>query len=1014
MLGPLELRVAGSPAALGGERQQKLLAVLLLNAGAVVSFDRLAAELWDEPPVTARRQVTNAASAVRRVLAAAGQDRLITTTHGYRLQTSGDLVDADTFRTLVRQVTAEPGRARQSVDLLEEALGLWRGPLLDGLSSASISVAREAMAEQRLAAVERLARLRLELGDAASMVGELLEAVIEHPLRESLRAVLMRALHQAGRQGDALAVFEDGRRLLAEELGVDPGPELCLLHEQMLRSDPALKVSAAESVGHFLPYDIPDFIGRAAELDRMVAAITQSPAEAQVILAVEGMGGVGKTALAVHLAHRLLGSYPDGRYFVDLRGHTEGEEPMPVDAALDALLWQAGVPPNQIPTELDARCARWRERTAGRRVLVVLDNAADAAQVRPLLPGGPGGLVLVTSRRQLVNLEGAVPLTLEVLNADTAADLFQCIAATDRVAAEPEATRAVLRLCGGLPLAVRIAASRLRRRPSWTMAHLAEQLGNRLGRHRMLAVDGHSVSGVIALSYHHLTAVRQRLFRLLGLIPGYDFDANAAAALAQLAVTDAEDALEGLLERNLLLQQNPGRYCLHDLVRDCARGLAVEPEDEPSQARHRLFDYYLELVAVHSAPITMGKPRFTPELRHQPSVPRPLSQEQALRVLDTEHRNLVAAANYASTHRWLRHAWQLPCLLLPYFVRVGHRTGLPALADNAMDAARELGDQRGMALSLQASAYALSEQARTTEVLDLLERSIAISAKLGDLPLLEGGQRDLGIALLQVGRLTEAARCFASAREAARAMNDVNNEVNSTINLALVDCQLGRHDEARELFEQALGHHQRAGSAEGQAITLINIGWIDHLQDRDNRALDYLDRAVRLSRTIGFVRGEVIALSWLAVSYRGLGRLDDAIAAGQAARAAARRVELHDPECDALNGLAEAYLAAGRSAEARETFLEAERVALAGDLPMALGRAWEGLAHVAQAAAEYEQARSLWERALTSYPGDVLEARHPRDHLAAVGDPTVRCGRCRTSPVAISSRVGERGLKPRR
>ncbi|WP_177320896.1 AfsR/SARP family transcriptional regulator [Lentzea waywayandensis] len=1002
ILGPLELRRAGGLVALGGERQQKLLAVLLLNNGSVVSFDRLVDELWDDPPQTARRQVSNAVAGVRRAIDAAG-GRLVTTTHGYRVETAGETVDSDVFRALVRDAdtAAEGGRSRDAVASLTDALALWRGPLLDGLMSSSISAARDTMAEQRLIAVERLARLRLELDDS-TLVAELVGHVAENPLRESLRATLMRALYRVGRQGDALAVFEEGRRLLADELGADPGPELRALHERMLRSQPAGELAeplTAESSGSFLPYDTPDFTGRSADVTQVLTLAGGVPSGAVVILVVEGMGGVGKTALAVHVAHLLLDRYPDGQYFVDLQGYTDDKRPMAVDEAVDALLWQSGVPARQMPADAASRRDRWRERTAGKRVLVLLDNASDSSQVLPLLPGGPGSLVLVTSRRQLVDLPGAVPLPLDVLDPDGAAELFGRVASTDRVTVEREATEAVVELCGGLPLALRIAASRFRRRPLWTMADLAEQLRDRHRRDRTFTVDDHSVSGVIALSYRHLTPVRQRLFRLLGLAPVHDFDAYAAAALSGLPPAEAEDALEALLERNLVMQRDPGRYRFHDLVRDCARGVAEEIHpDEASLARSRLFDHYLGFVEKCCATLIMGAPRFRAEIAHATQAPAPDAAGMALRALRAEHRNLVMVVEHAATHGWFAHAWQLPCALLPYFVRIGQRAGVLDLAEHAVRAAGELGDQRGSALAWQVVAFALREHGRNLEVRDALERSVAICRELGDLPALAAGLRDLGVSLLQAGSLTGAAERFEEAHETAQTLGDLDNAINSGINLGIVACQLGMYERARSLFEQALAHHQRVRSIEGEAITLINIGWLEYSRERDELAIEPLDRAVGLSRSIGFVRGEVIGLSWLSVSWRALGHIDEALAVGVVAREAARSTDLHEPECDAITALAEAELAAGRLTEAQARFREVERISSEVDLPLVLARAREGLAHVAALLQEHDRARNLWGKALPLYQDDSLEAAQIRAHLTAPGDASVRCGRCRTGP----------------
>jgi DNA-binding SARP family transcriptional activator/tetratricopeptide (TPR) repeat protein len=991
ILGPLELRSAGRPVALGGERQQKLLALLLLGTGTVVSFDRLIDELWEDPPQTARRQVCNAAAAVRRVVTKGG-GRLTTSTHGYRLDLPDGRLDADLFLAGVRdaQTAAQEGAPAQAVALLQSALDLWRGPVLDGLGSASIDAAAEGLREQRLQAVERLAELRLELGEVASLLGELTGQVAEHPLRESLRATLMRALDRAGRRGDALTVFEQGRRALAEELGADPGPELRALHAELLRAEPKPEHRPAVSAGRSsLPFDIPDFTGRESEVDSLVEAIgTRSPA----IVTIEGMGGIGKTALVVHVAHRLEDRFPDGRCYVDLRGFTAETTPMTAGAALESLLRQIGVQPDQIPVDPAARRDLWLNETAHRRVLVVLDNAADATQVRPLLPGAPGAVVLVVSRCHLLAIEGAVPVSLDVLPADDAVALFRRIAGPAKADAEPEAVEDVISLCGRLPLAIRIAASRFCRR-SWSVAHLAEQLRDRQRRTRAFTANDLSVAGVLALSYHHLAEDRQRLFRLLALVPGADLDAYAAAALAGVSIYDAQDVLEELVECNLLMQRRFDRYCLHDLVRDCARDLAdaADPPSELDTARRRLFDYYLRLADVRGRRSLPGRRGFEPVVTWEPELPASASEEDDIRQLRAEYKNMVAVADFASAHGWHVHAWQLPCLLTPYLTRVGLRSGVLELSRNALKAAQALGDRCGESMALTNIAFALREAGRHGEVLEFLDRAITISRELGDLPAAIGGLRDLGASQVQAGMLDDAAVSFTEAVALARSIDDQRAEVNSTIDLGFVDCNLGRYREADARFRDALAMHQLGGYVGGEVVVLINIGWLAQLRGRDAEAAVALERAVRLSREIGMSRGEGISLAWLGVTYRRQGRIADALAVGREALESARRMDLREPEGDALNGLAETCLAAGRLREAEALLWDAEELAMAGALPMVRARAHEGLAHVAARRGDADWARTHWERAVALYPDGAVDAENPSAHL---GDADAQCMRC--------------------
>lgn len=1000
LLGPLELRSAGSVVPLDGRRQQTLLAVLLLNAGKVVPFDRLVLDLWEQPPTTARRQIGNAAVAVRK---AVGGNRLVTTGYGYRLDTTADRLDIDAFRTARQDAgtAASAGRPRDAVRLLRAALDTWRGPVLAGLDCESIDAARRDLAEQRLDATECLAELLVDLGEVTSLIGELSGLVAEHPLRESLRATLMRALRRAGRLADALAVFEEARQVIAAELGTDPGPELRGLHQQMLRSDRTSDMPPPQAGSCFLPGSTADFTGRLAELNRLTAATAGGAAGATTVVAVEGMGGVGKTALAVNLAHRLVDKFPDGQYFVDLRGFTDDEPPMSAAAALDVLLRQSGVRAEQLPPGVDACQDLWRTRVAGRRVLVVLDNAADAAQVRPLLPVSGDSLVLVTSRRQLVALDGAVPVSLDVLDTDEATLLFRRIVGQERADADPAGVRDVVGLCGGLPLAIRIAAARLRRRPAWTPGYLAEQLRDEWGRSRQLAAGDRSVAGVIAMSYRQLAPSWQRLFRLLGLIPGADFDAPAAAAVAGLTVREAATGLEELLECTLLVQDTVERYRLHDLVRDCARDLATaaHSDDDLRVARHRLFDYFLHFVDVHGGRITMSGRVLEPELRY---VPEPLvastSQEDDIRRLKADYQNIVAVAEYTGANGWYQHAWQLPCLLLPFFARAGRRPGVLDLAQGALAAARQISDERGEAHALTNLAFALQGHGSGAEVRAALDQAIRISRAISDLAAVATGLRKLGNSHYGAGDLTAAAAAYAEARNLARLVGDTSNEANTTLNLGVVHCCLGQYDEARKNLRAALARYRQSGWVEGEVLALINVGWVDQLQDRDGDAITALDRALVLSRTIGFIRGAGIALSGLSMSHRGLGRLTEAIAFGQAAVDAVAHACLAEPECDGLNALAEAYLADGRLTEARTGFQKAERIADAAALSTVRARAWEGLAHIAAEQGELDRARSWWERALAGQPSGAVDAQHARAHLAALGDRRVSCLRCRRGP----------------
>ncbi|MFI5587260.1 BTAD domain-containing putative transcriptional regulator [Amycolatopsis sp. NPDC051758] len=997
VLGSLELRAAGTVVPLGGERQRKLLAVLLLSANSVVPHGRLIDELWPDPPPTARRQVANAAAGVRRVVG----DCLVTTPHGYLVRASDDELDLAVFRALVGNAVSQPPEA--AARLLGDALKLWRGPLLDGLDSPMINAVRSGLAEQRLTAVERYAEAAAEVADVEAVIGELVALVAEYPLRESLRATLMRALRRVGRHADALEVFEQGHRLLAEQLGVDPGPVLRAAHDEVLRADQDQDPGPARP-STVLPPENVHFVGRTAVIGRVLSLVSSAPSSHAPVIVLEGMGGVGKTSLAVRVADLMRDRYPDGVRFVDLRGFTEGEPPMPVHVALETLLWQSGMPANRVAAEPAARLGQWRKAAEGKRLLLVLDNVASAAQARPLLTGVPGSLVLVTSRRHLVDMDDAVPVPVDVLEPPEAAELFRRIAADGRVEAEPGATEAVVRLCGHLPLALRIAAARFRRRPGWTMAYLAEQLSDRRGRDRTFTGDDDGVSATITLSYRDLPPRRQRIFRLLGVVPGPDFDTRAVAAMAAVPPAEARDALESLFERSLVLERGPDRYALHDLVRDYVRARSADEDTEAGlrAAFGRLAGYYAWFAKTQCAALAAGRPMPRIDLDETVGpVTEPVNPAEAIARLRTDYANLVAATEHASERGWWEHTWQLPCLLLPYFISIGQRTGVGALAERAVSAARHLRNPRAEAYALLTSAFALGEQGRHEQVRELIESAVRLSEAGGDLATAAVARRDLGGSALEAGRLDEAEQQFLEARQLADAAGDKDCAVGATGDLALTLAQAGRHGEARLLFEAALRHHRSEKAVGREAVTLINLGWLHHLDGDDTSGLAALQRALPLSRAAGYIRAEVTALAWLAVTHRRLGNLGEAIAAGLQACEAAGKSEMQESECEALNGLGEAYVAAGRSVDAVPVFERAERIASTGDLPMALARAWEGLAHVAAGQGDHEQAARLWERALNVYPRTTPDADQPRAHLAAPGDPDARCTRCQARPAEV-------------
>jgi DNA-binding SARP family transcriptional activator len=686
LLGPVRARHDGTAVPLGRRRERCLLAVLLLEVGSVVPAERLIDLLWDgEPSPAARDNLRAHVSRLRQHVDPEGDGRLgvriLGRAGGYLADVPADRIDVHRFRALVAAARTLPEPAQRTARL-REALALWRGPLMSDVATDHLRerIGRD-LDEARMAAIELAVAEDLAAGRAVEAVVELTALVREHPLREGLRAQLMLALYRCDRAAEALEVFWDGQAVLVTELGIEPGPELRTVHERILARDPDLAAlgehgdgpdQSATAPHNDLPRDVADFTGRDTELLGIVAEQDTSGATV-IVAAIDGMAGVGKTALSVRAAHELADRYPDGALFVDLRAHTVGQEPLTPDVALDRLLRSLGVAAARIPDGLDERVALWRAKLASRRLIVLLDNAVSAAQVRPLLPGTPGSLTLITSRRRLTDLESAYHISLDVLPPTEAIDLFARVAGPERAAVEPASVATVVRLCGYLPLAIRVAAARLRGRPTWTVAHLAERLSEGQRRLGELVTGDLSVAAAFTMSYERLNPDQQRMFRLLGLVPAAEFGVHLIAALAGLSPTVAGQIAEDLVDANLVAQPTPGRYRLHDLLREHAAAVAerTEPERERRAAVGRVLDYYLCATAAAMAFVDPRGAAVAVTLDDPPALPTLKDPGEALAWLDLEHANLAVTVHYATEHSWPTRAEQLDHLLHHYVTMRG-------------------------------------------------------------------------------------------------------------------------------------------------------------------------------------------------------------------------------------------------------------------------------------------------------------------------------------------------------
>ncbi len=967
LLGPVEVWGPAGPVDVGPVRQRSVLAALVVDAGRLVPVETVVDRVWGSaPPDRARHTLYVYIARLRHALGPPVP--LLSRSGGYVLDVDPDRVDAHRFRRLVEQSRDPSCASAQRVALLAQALDLWRGTPLADLPNDWAGRVREGWRQQRLDAAVGWAQASLALGGSDRVVAQLTDLAVEYPLAEPLVAVLMRALHASGRSAEALDWYARIRRRLAEELGVDPGADLRALHRTVLRGEPAAPpVQVAVSPRRCLPRNVADFTGREAAVAELVKAVPDKapgrPAVA-VISAVDGMAGIGKTALAVHVAHLVADRYPDAQLFVDLYGHSE-RAPLEPAAALGALLRQLGVAADRIPEPLDERVAMWRTELAGRRVLVVLDNAADTAQVLPLLPGSPSSLTLVTSRRRLVGLDGVHPVSLEVLSAHEAVLLLERVVG-DRVSADGGAAADVARLCGYLPLAVRLAAARLAHRPRWSVADLARRLREATPLAE-LAADGRTVAAAFTLSYQHLGPEPQRVFRLLGLIPGADFDAYVAAALADVLVAQAAAILEDLDDAHLIEAKSADRYRLHDLLRDYAHDLVTATEPEPARhgAIERLLDYY-----VHAA-ASATEHNETPGIRigldltsvRKPQTPPLETFAEAGTWLNAEWQNAIAAVHLADELDWHAHTQRLSRAIWAYLWQFGHNLESVQVHERVLAAMQRIDDEANEAATRNYLASGYFRLGRPDSAVDQLTSALQILRRGPDRNAQAAVLGNLGVVHRFAGRLAEAFRCF----EEATTLTDLAKlRVSRTDDMAIIYIQLGRYAEALKLARANLALACEFQQPYGYSLALSTLGVAHHHLGHHKLAVALLTRARRIKREIHNWIGEAETLSDLGLAYRSLGRSTDALRCQQEALAIARELSEPGVELRIANDLAAMWRALGNMTRAAELSRYVLDQAGRTHQRYALAKAHDGLA-AALCESDPAAAREHWQQALALY-----------------------------------------------
>ncbi|MDN3265534.1 BTAD domain-containing putative transcriptional regulator [Streptomyces sp. CSDS2] len=826
LLGPVRAWRGEDSLATGSPYQRALLAALLLREGRTASTAELIDSLWGtEPPASALPGVRTYASRLRKVL---GPGVVVSRSGGYAISALPEhAVDLWTAQSLAEEAeraraAGELGRAR---DVLGRALALWDGEPLAGVPGPYAQAQRIRLEEWRLQLLESRLDMDLDQGRHAEAVAELTALTAAHPLRERLRELLMLALYRSGRQAEALAVYADTRRLLAEELGVDPRPGLSDLQQRILQADPSLARPSAPVAGaavvpvvpYQLPATVPDFTGRADVVRGLRDLIASGEDEAVAVSALAGIGGVGKTTLAVHVAHQTSRAFPDGQLWVDLQGTgSHPAEPAPV---LGSFLRALGTPEPAVPDSAEERAALYRSLLRGRRVLVVLDNAKDAAQVRPLLPGTPGSAALVTSRVRMVDLAGARLVDLDVMSPEEALALFTRIVGRERVAAEREAAMEVVAACGHLPLAIRIAASRLAARRTWTVSVLAAKLADERRRLDELQAGDLAVKATFELGYGQLEPAQARAFRLLGLADGPDISLAAAAAVLDLPAANAEDLLESLVDASLLESAAPGRYHFQNLLRLYARACAErdEPPGEREAALGRLLDFYLA-TATRAYAIERPEDRLVDHLETAGHPGLSFADPPAARDwLYAEAGPLLSVVRQTARSPLLRRAvdtlWAALDLSEGSLAQPYEEAAL-ALCD----AARAAGDRRAEARALVTAAHAHVISGRFEAADEAAARAVELSADTDPLTTAWACDRR-GVVAHYRGRLADGERHLARAADGFRACGDRPGEAAALSGLSRLRVADGRPEEAVRLARQgvemydAMGHALRGANA---------------------------------------------------------------------------------------------------------------------------------------------------------------------------------------------------------
>jgi DNA-binding SARP family transcriptional activator/tetratricopeptide (TPR) repeat protein len=934
VLGSLEVLAGSKRFDVSGTRQQIVLATLLLSSGSVVSIGRLLEAIYGEDlPPTARSQAQISVSSLRRLFSSRGYDSIIgTRAQGYVVHVDQGQLDCRRFEGLVEAARAA-GDAKDldlAVGACRDALRLWRGPALDGIDSRLIQTAANRLNELRIAMNEDCVEFELDLGRHHGLVGELTELVEKYPLRERLRGQFMLALYRCDRRAEALQVYRQTRQTMIHELGIEPSDRLQQLEYAVLTSDPALGPPAGpvrirvdrQTVPSLLPADIGDFTGRETEIEELqqrLASRTKGTSLAVPIVAIVGKPGIGKTSVAVHAAHGLAEQYPDGQLFADLHGalgHPVG--PMRV---LERFLRALGLSGGQMPDGIDERAEVYRDLLAARKVLILLDDAASESQVMPLLPGSDTAAVIVTSRSRLAGLAGATQIDLGVFDAGTSLELLARIAGTERVQSQCEAAAAVATLCGHLPLALRIAGTRLSVRRHWSIEQLVERLADETRRLDELKHGDMGVRATVSLIYDGVSEQARQLFRRLALLDLPAFSGWVSAALMDLPLTQAEDLLDDLVSVQLIEATSTGsgvqsQYRFHDLIGVFARErLAAEESvaDRKSAFERALGALLFLAEEAHRRYYGGDYVRVRIEAQRWPLPERLVDRlvGDPLSWFERERTALVSGVRQAAQAGLVELCWSLAFIAVTLFESRTYLDDWRETHDIALEAARKAEHVRGQA----AMHYSMGSLLMTLQKIDPARRHLSKAARL----FLEVGD-DQGVALVTRhiaytdqlgGMLDQGVKHYEHALAVFRQTGDKIATAYVLHGLAKVKLELNELTEAKELLSDALCLSLAARNSRVEAQVLYRMGEAHLMAGELTSAADSFEQTLAKTRDIGDAIGEAYALQGLGVAKIRQGDFGYAASALQRTLALADTFGLQLPKGQALLGLSELAMANG-------------------------------------------------------------------------------------------------------